>query len=204
MFRRNPAGQTCAVQLWKNLDCRLAGKASGELRKKALALMIWMNEMKRHTALTQLSREHHTALVLAKRALRASAGGFDTMKHFAAEVESVFARDLEPHFQLEERLILPALVSVGQSKVVERTLAEHAELRSLASQPDINQPEILRRFGNALAEHVRFEECELFPLAESTLDEEALESIRKGTAVPLSIGQRTTNNCATEPSHEPS
>ena len=149
--------------------------------------------MKRHPALAPLSREHHSALVLAKRALRASTGGFDAINHFVAEVERVFACDLEPHFQLEERWLLPALIRVGQSKAVEQTLAEHAKLRLLASQPGINRPEILRRFGNALAEHVRFEERELFPLAESTLDEEALESIREGTAAPSFKERRTTD-----------
>ena len=150
--------------------------------------------MKRHTALARLSREHHSALVLAKRALRASAGELDAMNHFVDEVERVFACDLEPHFHLEEELLLPALIRAGQFKAVEQTLAEHAELRSLASQPGIKQPEILRRFGNALVEHVRFEERELFPLAESALDEDTLESIREGMAAPSSIERLITNN----------
>lgn len=150
--------------------------------------------MKRHPALARLSREHHSALVLAKHALRASAGELDAMSHFVAEVERVFACDLEPHFQLEEELLLPALIRGGQFKAVERTLAEHAELRSLASQPGINQPEILRRFGDVLAEHVRFEDRELFPLTESTLEEETLESIRKGMAKPSSIERLITDN----------
>lgn len=150
--------------------------------------------MKRHPALAQLSREHHSALVLAKRALSASASGLDAMNLVVAEVERAFARNLEPHFQIEERLLLPHLIAVGQSKAVERTLTQHAELQLLVSQSGINRPEILRQFGNALAEHVRFEERELFPLAESTLDEDRLESIRKRTAVPSSIARRTTGN----------
>jgi len=150
--------------------------------------------MKRHPALTRLSREHHSALVLAKHALRASGGELGAVSHFVAEVGRIFARDLEPHFQFEEKLLLPALLSVGQFSAVERTLAEHAELRSLAIQPGINQPEILRRFSEALAEHVRFEERELFPLAESTLQEETLESIRAGTATPSSIERLITDN----------
>ena len=140
--------------------------------------------MKRHPALSQLSREHHSALVLAKQALRANAGELDAMAHFVAKVERVFASDLEPHFQLEEELLLPALSRAGHFEAVERTLAEHAELRSLASQIDIHRPEIWCRFGDALADHVRFEERDLFPLAESTLEEETLESIRTGMAAP--------------------
>lgn len=96
--------------------------------------MIWMNEMKRHTALSQPSRKHHSALVLTKCGLRASTGGFDAINHFVAKVECVFARDLELHFHLEEELLLPALIRAGQFKAVEQILVEHAELRSLASQ----------------------------------------------------------------------
>ena len=133
--------------------------------------------MKRHTALIQLSREHHVALVLAKRAIQGSESDPEAVKHVAAEVARVFASDFEPHFQLEEKRLLPALMQAGQRKAVERTLAEHAELRALVGQGSINHPENLRRFGHALAEHVRYEERELFPLAESVLKEDALKSL---------------------------
>lgn len=136
--------------------------------------------MKRHAALTQFSSEHHAALVLAKRAQRTSEGAADAVHLFAAEVGRIFARDLEPHFQLEEELLLPALMTCGQRGAVERILAEHAELRSLVDQPGLARPERLRRFGEALAEHVRFEERELFPLAESALTEETLTAIQRG------------------------
>ena len=146
--------------------------------------------MKRHSALTRLSREHHSALLLAKHSLSASADEPDAMKQFFGELTRIFACDLEPHFQLEEKLLLTALISVGQFQAVERTLAEHTELRLLAGQSLTDNPDVLRRFGEALAAHVRFEERELFPLAESMLEEDILELIREGSAehYPLSTG----------------
>ena len=131
--------------------------------------------MKRHPALAQLSREHHLALVFAKRLRCVSDDDLDALTRLVAEVRQIFARDLEPHFLLEEQHLLPALLACGEQAAVEQTLEEHAALRSRARQSDINARENLHRFGDALAEHVRFEERVLFPLAESVLGEAALK-----------------------------
>jgi iron-sulfur cluster repair protein YtfE (RIC family) len=133
--------------------------------------------MKRHPALTQLSREHHSALVLAKRARGASAGDPAALKRLLVEVSQALAGELEAHFLLEEQHLLPALAARGEQEAVARTLAEHAGLRALAVQIDSGLPESVRRFGAALAEHIRFEERALFPLAESVLGEAALNAL---------------------------
>ena len=133
--------------------------------------------MKRHPALLQLSREHHPALVLAKRAQTLEDNDPEAAKDFAAEIRAVFAAELEPHFRIEEERLLPLLKNAGQAQLVERTLAEHASLRALAAQIDSGDPANLRRFGALLAAHVRFEERELFPAAEATLEPEALATI---------------------------
>lgn len=151
--------------------------------------------MKRHSALLKWSREHHAALVLAKRVNESSPGGLNAL---ISQVTGVFVLELEPHFHLEEKHLLPALLITGQREAVERTLAEHAELRTLAGQLDISHPEVIRRFGKLLADHVRFEERELFPLAESALTLEALASIR------LSIDQAARPDKTMERQHEPS
>lgn len=133
--------------------------------------------MKRHPALLQLSREHHPALVLAKRAQSLADDNLEAAADFAAEIRAVFAAELEPHFCIEEERLLPLLKNAGQAQLVERTLAEHANLRALAVQIDAGDPASLRRFGALLAAHVRFEERELFPAAEATLEPEALAMI---------------------------
>jgi len=126
--------------------------------------------MKRHAALQQLSREHHIALKLARQARFASDSGNPTAIGEAAEkINALFAEALEPHFQIEEADLLPALAAAGQQALVARVLDEHAELRALNQQLSAADGSKLSRFGSLLNDHVRFEERELFELAQDLL-----------------------------------
>lgn len=133
--------------------------------------------MKRCAALIQLSREHHPALVLANRAQRMNLEDEETVLRFMMQTVETFARELEPHFQFEETHLLPALNSAGETELVKRTLKEHGELRELASQLKAGDSTRLRRFGEALEAHVRFEERKLFEVAESTLSPTTLKML---------------------------
>lgn len=134
--------------------------------------------MKRLDCLGDLSREHHTALSLALRARRAAAGGDNEVAAMAAKVRERFAAELEPHFREEERWLLPALAEMGQQALVERTLADHAELARLVEELAVPSAETLQAFADGLTAHVRFEERELFPAAEARPD--CLERHRAG------------------------
>lgn len=125
--------------------------------------------MKRHPALAGLSREHHLALALAKRAKQAMVD--------ASEAATTFARKIEPHFLIEERILLPALEESGQAAQAARTLEEHHALRESADRLAMGGIDELRKFGELLERHVRFEERELFPLIESALAQGMLERI---------------------------
>jgi hemerythrin-like domain-containing protein len=126
--------------------------------------------MKRHTALLQLSREHHQALKLARQARFACDAGLPAAIAQAAErICDKFSDELEPHFQVEENDLLPALAAVGASELVHRTLAEHAELRDLKRRLAEPDGETLARFATLLNDHVRFEERELFETAQRLL-----------------------------------
>jgi hemerythrin-like domain-containing protein len=131
--------------------------------------------MKRHPALAKLSREHHFALVLAKRAESVDEG--ESLAGLASETADAFAREIAPHFLIEERILLPALEEAGQKDHAARTLEEHDALRKLADRLVIGGMDVLRAFGELLERHVRFEERELFPLIESALTQEMLEKI---------------------------
>jgi len=126
--------------------------------------------MKRHAALLQLSREHHVALKLSRLA-RFAADSDQTMAiaEAAEKIVDLFSRELEPHFQTEENDLLPALAVAGAGALVERTLAEHAELRELNRQLATPDRAILGRFATLLHDHVRFEERELFETAQHLL-----------------------------------
>lgn len=130
--------------------------------------------MKRCNSLAWLSRQHHAALVLAKRAQRAGTGSTEAARQLMAHAVETFERELDPHFQVEEDVLLPLLMTAGETDRVRRTLAEHEELRHLINRLRAQDVASLRRFGDALEAHVRFEERELFAVAESILAPEAL------------------------------
>lgn len=127
--------------------------------------------MKRVEALRRLSSEHHIGLVIARRAREE----LDAPQVAWAEIRQRFADELEPHFQLEERGLLPAIQEAGEAMLVERTLAEHRAMRALVEK---GGPEDLVAFAQLLADHIRFEESELFEMAQRVLGQPALEAIQ--------------------------
>lgn len=115
--------------------------------------------MKRHPHLVRLSREHHVALRLGRHLL--SGGGTAGLR---AEQAALAA-----HFAEEERDLAPLLEARGRNALAARLRAEHAHLRSLfaAALHGAHEAEA----GQALIDHVRFEERELFPVVETLFGE---------------------------------
>jgi len=129
--------------------------------------------MKRHPDLLQLSREHYGALKLARDARRAAASrDAGEVAALAQRVVQVFPVELDPHFRVEEQGILLLLAQAGQHGLVARTLADHAELRRLAQALATPDADTLLRFADLLGAHVRFEEREVFEVAQASLDTE--------------------------------
>ena len=127
--------------------------------------------MKRHPDLLQLSREHYGALKLARDARRAAASGdAGEIAALAQRVVQVFPVELDPHFCVEEQGILLLLAQAGQHELVARTLADHAELRRLVQALATPDADSLLRFADLLGAHVRFEEREVFEVAQASLD----------------------------------
>lgn len=126
--------------------------------------------MKRSPTLQPLSREHHIALTLAKACARAAQSGDEARVVEACQrAVQAFSNELEPHFRYEELSLLPLLHTTDTQPLVERTLADHQQLRALLEGLRKNDAEALDSFGKRLAAHVRFEERELFPVFESLL-----------------------------------
>ena len=135
--------------------------------------------MPRSGALLSLSREHHSSLVLA-RAIRQAAESGDNIVFTAImqRIEEHWRTILCEHFAREEQLLRLAADAVD-AESVDRILAEHAELRSLACGPcELDLPARLRRFGELLGAHVRYEERVLFPQLQShpSIDSTVTES----------------------------
>ena len=120
--------------------------------------------MKRHPRLVQLSREHHVALRLGRQLL---AGG--AAARLGAEHDALAA-----HFAEEERGLLPLLEAHGHAALAQRLNAEHAQLRTLFAAA--LQGEREAEAGQALIDHVRFEERELFPVVETLFEQSSPEA----------------------------
>jgi hemerythrin-like domain-containing protein len=79
--------------------------------------------MKRNPTLQPLSREHHTALSLAKACERAAQSGDEELVGKACQrAIQAYANELQPHFQFEEQSLLPLLHSIETQPLVQRTL----------------------------------------------------------------------------------
>jgi hypothetical protein len=111
--------------------------------------------MKRDPRLIDLSREHHAALRLGRRLL-AGEGVAMLQAQRAALAE---------HFADEERRLLPALAAHGHDALARRLDTEHRQLEACFAAA--LRGERLAAAGQALIDHVRFEERELFPLLET-------------------------------------
>jgi hemerythrin-like domain-containing protein len=136
--------------------------------------------VKRAEALRPLSREHQGALAVAKTLSE----GEDAAAASRAFLE-FWERDGRRHFRIEEEVLLPAwaLAAEVDRPGVERMLAEHLEIRREALRLAAGGATVARvnALGRLLHDHVRFEERELFPLAEAALGAADLE--RLGAAI---------------------
>lgn len=137
--------------------------------------------MQRDARLRGLSSDHHQALVLARRLSRAEEG---VSPASAEAVRARFERELEPHFRVEEDVLLPALEAAGAHELAERTLADHVAIRQAVLALGGDDAERAKTLGARLADHVRFEERELFPACERLIPAAALEEVLRRAPAP--------------------
>ena len=145
--------------------------------------------MKRSPELSELTREHHKALVLARRAIVSPRDGADA-RALAAALPRIFATELEPHFRVEEEALLPPLREAGEHAQVARLLEEHRQLRALAEACAQGEGAGLADFGALLEAHVRYEERQLFPLAEAVLPPAALAAVAARAAARPAVNSK--------------
>jgi hemerythrin-like domain-containing protein len=139
--------------------------------------------MQRAESLRGLSREHHEALVLARRA---SATATDPHAA-AAQAQSRhllerWTQQFAPHFALEEQTLLPALERAGQGEPAALARLQHDALRALVERLRQGDALALALWGDAMDTHVRFEERTLFPLAQTIFNPSELTDVMKLSA----------------------
>jgi len=132
--------------------------------------------VKRAEALQPLSREHLGALLVAKKLREA-----EDLGEVSRAFLEFWQEDGRRHFRIEEEVLLPgwALHAEVDADGVARMLEEHLEIRREALRLAAGECSLeeARELGTLLHDHVRFEERELFPAAESALDAADLERL---------------------------
>lgn len=126
--------------------------------------------MKRSSALTPLSHEHHAALVTAKRIRDLKAESEREIIEYWQAKREIIKQQLSEHFKVEEGHLLP-LLSKGAQDMAQRLTAEHEIMLSLLES---EQGETALEFSEMLKNHVRFEERELFPWLEEQYGNDVL------------------------------
>jgi len=134
--------------------------------------------MLRDPSLIPLSHQHHNGLalcVLTERSLRTDASPASVEK-LALKAIDRYDLELTNHFDIEERILFPAIASA----LIPGLISDHRRLEaligSLANRPDAA---LLLEFTALLRSHIRREENELFEEIQRRLPRRTLDSLGK-------------------------
>ena len=134
--------------------------------------------MLRDPSLIPLSHQHHNGLalcVLTERSLRQDASPANVEK-LARKAIDRYELELTNHFDIEERILFPAI----ESALIPGLIADHRRLEALIgclrAEPTAA---LLLEFSALLRTHIRREESELFEEIQRSLPRGALDSLGK-------------------------
>jgi len=140
--------------------------------------------IERHEALAPFSRDHYTGLVQAQHLKKAADSDAVARRKAIAEFVDAWDKEIAEHFADEERLLLE-LAGDADGK---RLLNEHQQLTDMAGRARVLRrqtnpdSEVVRQIGQALDEHIRWEERELFVRLQDQLTDEQLAELGHQTA----------------------
>lgn len=137
--------------------------------------------MQRHKGLQSLSREHHFALLYGKRLHRYCDAEQAWLEQCWVELrqglQDFWEKALAAHFAAEEQHLPWARIAPQWR---ERLLQEHVQIARLwqaASAAASPHGATLAQLGEALYDHARWEDRELFPIIEANVSESELEAV---------------------------
>jgi len=132
--------------------------------------------MLRNRSLIPLSQQHHNGLalcVLTERSLREDASASNVGK-LARKAIDRYELELTNHFEIEERILFPAI----DSPLITGLIAEHRLLEALIGRMRAEPTAaLLLEFTALLRAHIRREENELFEDIQRRLPRERLDSL---------------------------
>jgi len=136
--------------------------------------------MLRDPNLVPLSRQHQHALALCVRIRRAKLASTREARAWQGEIEQHFEIEIRHHFTAEEAYVFPIAKQIADlAPLVEELLSEHVQLRAdfeAAKARTLDGPGV-RRFAEALSDHIRKEERLLFETMQQKLSAQEMERI---------------------------
>ncbi len=141
--------------------------------------------MRRDPRLAPLSEEHHHGLVFALRIEREVAEASDgEVERLYSQLLRFWSRGLLPHFHTESECLLARLIRHRpvEDPQIQRLHREHLSMYALVarmrdSTNATDRREALQEFGAALHDHIRWEERDLFELAQAEMSEGELDAL---------------------------
>ena len=131
--------------------------------------------IKRHTALQNLSREHHDILVFALRLQKGIAKKTE-LKPMQDYCNWFWETYLQTHFRLEEENLFVLLNP--EHELIQRAKQEHLELISHFEKTFKTEANLTQLY-QLLQKHIRFEERILFNYLQTHTSEDQLEAFQK-------------------------
>ncbi len=128
--------------------------------------------IKRNASLRPYSIDHHQGLLLCWKIRTGLKKGVEADR-IGKYVSWFYDHHLAPHFRLEEQYIFPILGTDHEMSI--RAVAEHQILTELAQQQQTALS--LANFADALDNHIRFEERQLFQEVQRLATPEQLQLI---------------------------
>lgn len=132
---------------------------------------------RRHDALIEFSHDHTRGLATAKHLVEGADRGPADARDALREFLDAWSADLAAHFEQEERFLLPVVNDAGLAM---RLRQEHAAIDAMANLAEIHvenpEPDAdwVRTLGRLLHDHIRWEERQLFPWIERSVDAQTL------------------------------
>jgi hemerythrin-like domain-containing protein len=131
--------------------------------------------IKRSKQLTPLSKDHHDGLLFAWKIKQGLKNGAD-IKLIAEYVQWFWKNHLQEHFREEEQILAPHLPA--DNELLKRMIDEHQEIEAMVHiNESIPDETLLGNLAQAIDDHIRFEERELFSYAEKIIPEKELNLI---------------------------
>ncbi|MGC8559361.1 MAG: hemerythrin domain-containing protein [Phycisphaerae bacterium] len=139
--------------------------------------------LKRHESLQPFSRDHFVALRVARDLSSAASADGDSAHHARDAFLAAWREEISSHFDEEEKLLIPLM----RAAEIERMMREHHQLRRLADEAISagNGKELqawCAEVGQALHDHVRWEERVLFMAIQDRATPEQLKAVGLATA----------------------